>query len=240
MGKVVNKAELEALLGVSHTTLTEWQEQGLPIEKRGERGQENKYDVPAVIRWMIDREVKKASRETQRDRLTRLQADRIEREELVAQGELVPAGEIEPTWKHRVLSAAAFLAGQHSRLAGILEATPGVEAKRKVLRTEFSQFLTRLGVDGERMQDEVEALLGRVAENEAAAFMKRIAGVDAPGATKAPAGAARSSAGDAAGVDAVARETRTADDPTPDTAQPGEPGVGDVRPAGEGPALGMG
>jgi len=164
--------------------------------------------------------VKRAMRETQRDRLTRLQADRLEQEIATNNRELIPAGEIEPTWKHRVMSAAAFLAGQHSRLAGILEATPGVEAKRTVLRTEFGAFLTRLGVDGERMQDEIERLLGQIADTEAADFLKRLTGQ---------------------GADPAAPMTRIPNhDPTPDVAPSGEPGVGGVRPAAEGPALGVG
>lgn len=171
----VNKRELADILGVTERTLTEWQDHGMPIKSRGARGEENEYDCPVVIAWMIDREVNKRSRaESQRDRLTRLQADAQELELLERKRELLPAGEIEPVWRHRVLSAAAFLAGQHSRLAGILEGTPGVEGKRKVLREEFGQFLNRLGVDGERMQDEVDGLLGRVSEAEAAAFLKRI------------------------------------------------------------------
>lgn len=218
MGRVVNKAELEKILGVSHTTLTEWQEQGMPIRTRGARGEENEYDCPTVIAWMVDREVNKRSRETQRDRLTRLQADAQELDLAERKRELVLASEIEPTWKHRVLSAAAYLAGQPSRLAGILEATPGVESKRKVLREQFAQFLTRLGMDGERMQDEVEGLLGRVSEAEAAAFLKRISTYD----------------------NFVAEPDAASPGGAPGAARTDEQGVAPVRPAEEDPPVGMG
>lgn len=223
----VNKRRLAEILGTTERTLTEWQDQGLPIKVRGERGQDHEYDCPTVIAWMIEREVQKRSRaESQRDRLTRLQADAQELELLEKKRELLPAGEIEPAWRHRVLTAAAFLAGQHSRLAGILEGTPGVEGKRKVLREEFSQFLNRLGVDGERMQDEVAGLLGRVSDAEAAAFLKRISSHEPPAnAAGATAGAGPSGPSGPVGP------------PSPDGARAAEPGVVAVRPAEEGPAV---
>lgn len=179
MGKVVNKKDLAEIIGVTERTLTDWQkEEGFPMLVDAARGHENQYDVTTVIQWMIDREVRKISRETQRDRLARLQGDKMEIELAKENGTLIPASEIEPTWQSRVLTAAAFMASRHSRLAGMLEATPGIEAKRQMLKQEDAAFLTRLGVDGERMQAEVEALLQKVSTVEASTFLKRLAAND--------------------------------------------------------------
>lgn len=180
MGKIVNQAELCEIVGLSDVSIWQMQSEGLPVLKRGARGQENAYDAPAVVAWLIERAVAKACRETPHSRLARLQGDRVEQQLAVEAGRLVPVDQIEPTWRYRVLSAAAFLSGQHSRLAGVLEATAGVDAKRKVLREEFGQFLTRLGVDGGRMQDEIERLLREIPEARAAAFLRDIGIVGGP------------------------------------------------------------
>lgn len=87
---------------------------------------------------------------------------------------LVPTAEVEPAWLGRVLAAAAFLSNAHSRLAGLLEAAPGIEGKREVLRIAFHQFLTPLGVNGERIQSEVKRLLASLPPEQAADFMRRI------------------------------------------------------------------
>lgn len=176
MGKIVNQVELSELLEVSTVTLWEWQGQGLPIQHQGPRGQENAYDVAAVVRWMIEREISRLRLRSPREEGIELDNE-LKRRALAEKDRLlVPADQIEPVWRGRVLSAAAFLTGQHSRLAGILEATPGVEAKRTVLREQFALFLTRLGVDGARMQNELEQLLGLLPAETAAAFLARIHG----------------------------------------------------------------
>lgn len=190
MGKSVNQTELAQIVGVTDVTLWSWEKEQppIPIALRGERGTAHEYDTAAVIEWMVARAVKKVSSETQKDRLVRLQADMLEIELAKEKRELVPFNEVEPTWQLRVLSAAAFLSSQHSRLAGILEATPGVEGKREVIKEQFTAFLNRLGVDGTRMHEQVEELLAKVSATEAEAFLRRIGGhdnkPDAPGGTQ--------------------------------------------------------
>lgn len=180
MGKIVNQTELAEIVGVTDVTLWSWDKEDppIPIAQRGERGTAHSYDTGAVIEWMIMRAVKKVSSETQKDRLVRLQADMLEIELAREKRELVPFNEVEPAWQLRVLSAASFLSSQHSRLAGILEATPGIEGKREVIKEQFTAFLNRLGVDGARMHEQVEELVAKVSASEAEAFFRRIAGHD--------------------------------------------------------------
>ncbi|MDB5864665.1 MAG: phage terminase small subunit gpNu1 [Betaproteobacteria bacterium] len=184
MSRLVNKARLAELLDTSERALTDWQEQGMPIEHRGERGESHEYDVARVFAWYAEREVRKVSRETQNDRYTRLKADMLERELAERDGSLVPVEQIAPVWNGRVLAGAAFILGRHSRLAGLLEATPGVEAKRALLKLEDAAFLTKLGVNGERYTVELQALLDSLPADVVEAFHRRLE----PGA---PAGAER-------------------------------------------------
>ena len=100
MGKVVNKAELSEILGVSQRTLTTWQEEpGFPIVELAEtRGLENSYDTAAVVQWYVLREVSKSSEtDKTRRRLLAAQAEAKERENLVAAGKLISARECEKT-----------------------------------------------------------------------------------------------------------------------------------------------
>jgi phage terminase Nu1 subunit (DNA packaging protein) len=180
MGKLVNKTELEQFLGLSHTTLTEYQDQGLPIQKKGNRGEENEYDTAEVVKWLVDRALARAgkSKTVLELELLELQVKEQRAKDALREGSLVPADRVAPIWENRVLSAAFSLTGRASRLAGILEAAQGIEAKRAILKREDEDFLNKLGVDGARMQAVVDEMLGKLAAGEAEAFLRRLAGHD--------------------------------------------------------------
>ena len=181
MGKVVNQAELAEVLGKSAVTIWEWQEQGLPIKKQGAGREGYEFDTAEVIAWMVNRELVRAGKgEKASEREARLRGDVLELELAEKRDVLVPFTEVQPVWEGRVLAAAAYMRARASHLAGELEATAGLEAKRGLLRKSDSVFLTHLGVDGERMQAEVDALLEKLAAGEAEAFLRRVAGNDKP------------------------------------------------------------
>lgn len=216
MGKRVNKRELAEIVGYTERALTDFQAESpaLPMVTKGERGEENEYDTEEVIGWLVARAMKKAGgEESQRDRLTRLQAEDLEIDLRKKKGEIVTVEEIEPTWRERVFGAAGFIASSPSRIAQELEALPGIEAKRKWLKEEFvPSFLTRLGVDGARMQATVEAVQ---------AFLIKLV-----------------SSGDPNSKEAQALLWRLAGDhDQPGAAEPAQPGVGAVRPGEEGSAV---
>ena len=174
MGKTVNQTELAAIFGRSDVTIWEWQKDGLPMLAQGANGTQNQYDTEACVAWYVAREVAKVSKETQRDRLARLQADLLELDLAERNNTLVPVDQVEPVWQQRVFAAAAFLLGQPSRLAGILEGTAGMEAKREVLRVEFTEFLSKLGVDGDAMQRDVAAFMEKLSAGDAADLIARL------------------------------------------------------------------
>ena len=187
MGRIVNQAELAELHDVSDVTIWEWQKAGLPMLERGERGTANQYDVGATIRWRVAREAEKSASKSVKDRRDLVALEREELELAKQKNLQVPVDQIAPVWKMRVLSAQALMLGRHSRLAGLLEATPGVEAKRQLLKLEDAAFLNKLGTHGESIQAELEALLEKVSEQEAAAFLTRIAAYEnSPDVADAP------------------------------------------------------
>lgn len=162
------------IIGKSDVTIWEWQKEGLPIERRGENGTANEYDTERVIEWMVQRAVLKVRDESQRDRLTRLQADKLEQELAISNNTLVPVDQVAPIWKSRVLAAAAFLTSQSSRMAAMLESAPGIEGKREVLKIEHASFLSKLGMHGKSVQAEFDAMMKKISEDEAATFMLRL------------------------------------------------------------------
>lgn len=173
MGREVNQRELSEILGVSHQTMARWSAEGMPVRRRGVNGQENAYDTREVIDWMIRREVIASGKETQRDRLTRLQADALELDLAERNNALVPADQVGPAWRGWCFTAAAFLHGQRSRLAAELDATPGIEAKRALLGQVFAEFLTKLGTDGEQLQRDVEEFVEKLSTKDAADLLMR-------------------------------------------------------------------
>jgi phage terminase Nu1 subunit (DNA packaging protein) len=159
MGKIVNKRDLALIVGVSERTLTEYQREGLPLQTDGARGASNAYDTEQVIRWLVMREKSKPENESQRDRLARLQGDKVEMEMAVAAGQLVPVAEIQPAWLAMVSSAKSYLRAEPDRLAQLLDVTDGVDAKRDLLLDTFDEFLRKLSTydPGEDDEDETFA-----------------------------------------------------------------------------------
>lgn len=51
---IVNRAQLAEILGVSRPTIDARIERGMPIEVKGSKGKEAKFDTEAVIKWHID------------------------------------------------------------------------------------------------------------------------------------------------------------------------------------------
>lgn len=202
MGKKVNQTELAEIHGVSDVTIWEWQkDDAFPILQRGERGEANYYDTAAVFEWRVRRALVTAGKaESQRDREARLRGDMLEIELEKERGVIVSAADVEPVWSQRVMAAAAYMMSRQSRLAGIMEATPGIEAKREILKKEDASFLTKLGINATAMQQDLQDLLNKVSKEEADAFLRRLAAYDehqgsgeSPGDSVGPTGPAEKS-----------------------------------------------
>lgn len=157
-GKIVNQRELGEFFGVSHQTMANWMREGMPTLKRGEIGQENQYDTAAVIEWFAAREVAKTGRDSPKDELYRLQAEKMRRELSLTAKEVLPVQEIEDAWTRIVVAIRQELLVLPIKLAPDLEAAPDVAAKREILGDAIRQSLNRLAetdLDEERAVDAV-------------------------------------------------------------------------------------
>ena len=141
--RVKGQENIAALFGVAPKTITEWQVLGFPVAVQGGPGIASEYDAPPCVQWLVDREVRKVRVETPKDRLARLQGDRLEQEMLKDARLLIPAEEVEPLWASAVLGAREYLLGEPARLASLAIGMekPALEA---MLRESFEAFLARL------------------------------------------------------------------------------------------------
>jgi hypothetical protein len=159
--RLKGQEQVAAMFGVAPKTITEWQVLGFPVAVQGGPGIASEYDTPACVQWLVDREVRKVRAESPKDRVLRLQGDRLEQEMLKDSRMLIPAEEVEPLWASAVLSAREFLVGEPPRLASL---AIGMDkpALEELLRATFADFLTRLanwraaGDDDDDSVDEVD------------------------------------------------------------------------------------
>ena len=98
-----NKSQLASILGVTTRTLTDWQKEypPLPIQKTGEVGRSNTYDVGLCVRWYIQREKNDAEQldlDQERALLAREQRLRTEQDRLSKADELLNRESVLRTW----------------------------------------------------------------------------------------------------------------------------------------------
>lgn len=141
--RIKGQEQIAAVFGVAPKTITEWQVMGFPVAVQGGPGVASEYDTPACMQWLVDREVRKIRAESPKDRVFRLQGDKLEQEALKESRLLIPASEVEPLWTSAVLSAREFLMGEPPRLAS-LSIGLGKPALETLLRETFDQVLGRL------------------------------------------------------------------------------------------------
>ena len=121
----VNKKALSEILGYSERTITDWQDDGMPVAYRGDRGESNRYDTSAVIRWLVDREVAKVRKESPKDRLDRLRADQMELNLAQQRGALVNVRQLEPELMQMVGAFRTELLSMADKLKSELDAQYG-------------------------------------------------------------------------------------------------------------------
>lgn len=156
MTNLVNKRELSEILGKSRRTLTEWQKYGLPIENDGTRGNENLYNVPDVIEWMIQRAVDGRLRavenregecydyDTERARLTHHQANKARLDESILRGNLIPGEVVERVWTDIVSAFRAHILLIPDKAAAAVIEASDLNETQAILKDHVYEALTEL------------------------------------------------------------------------------------------------
>ena len=94
--KIKGQENIASVFGVAPKTIVEWQEQGFPIYSQGKRGVSSEYETLDCITWFVQREMDKVKFEAAKDRLSRLQGDKVELELATMRRDLVPSADVEP------------------------------------------------------------------------------------------------------------------------------------------------
>ena len=141
--RIKGQEQIASAFGVAPKTITEWQVMGFPVAVQGGPGVASEYDTPVCVQWLVDREIRKVRVESPKDRVFRLQGDKLGQEALKDARLLILASEVEPLWSSAVLGAREFLAGEPPRLASLAMGL-GKPALEALLRETFEQFLGRL------------------------------------------------------------------------------------------------
>jgi len=145
MGLKVNKRELAEIIGVSERSLTEWQGQGMPIEVSAGRGSSNQYDTATIINWMIERAKAGSARESARDRLDRVKADREELALAKDLEQVVIAADLIERFEAMITAAKVELLNTlPDNLASDLSARYGVEVDDQLIREPIEAILRKM------------------------------------------------------------------------------------------------
>lgn len=140
---MIGQEQVAALFGVAPKTIVAWQEEGLPIALRGSPGIPSEYESEACINWLVEREVRKVQGERPQDRLARVQADKIEMENEVSRGLLIPADQLEPKLRAAMIAAREAWRNEPTRLAREVPGRP-IKEIEDLLAAAFDAFLVRL------------------------------------------------------------------------------------------------
>ncbi|SEI99505.1 Phage DNA packaging protein, Nu1 subunit of terminase [Azotobacter beijerinckii] len=145
MGQKVNKRELAGILDVSERSLTEWQAQGMPIEVNAGRGSSNQYDTALVVTWMVERAKAGGAKESARDRLDRIRANREELAFAKDLEEVVVAADLIERFDAMITAAKVELLNTlPDNLASELSARYGVEVDDQLIREPIEAILRKM------------------------------------------------------------------------------------------------
>lgn len=156
-GRILNQRELSEFLAVSPKSLSLWARDGMPVALETAPGLENQYDSGAVVRWMCARAAAKHAKETEKDRLSRLQGDKIELELATMRSTLIPADQIEPAWTAMVVAFRQTLRSVSTRLSHLLVGKDNADAIRVLLDEELDIALNKLATYDEPSTDDADA-----------------------------------------------------------------------------------
>ncbi|HBO0262306.1 terminase small subunit [Pseudomonas aeruginosa] len=146
MGRRVTKADLAEIVGRDERTLSRWQREGMPVVSVGlGRGNENEYDTEDVIGWLVQVASLNGKKESVRDRLDRLRADREEIALARDVGEVALVADMAAAYEAMITAAKVELLNTYpDALAASLSARYGIEVDESLIREPMEETLRKL------------------------------------------------------------------------------------------------
>jgi phage terminase Nu1 subunit (DNA packaging protein) len=132
------QAAFAKFLGVAASTVTEWKQAGMPgCEGAGRAGRHGRIDAVLAVPWIIAR--RDSRPDSQRERLARAQATRVELENRVRTRELIERVDVEEGNNQAAALFVSQLEGVPGRVATELAAIRDPGLVRERLRFEMTR-----------------------------------------------------------------------------------------------------
>jgi phage terminase Nu1 subunit (DNA packaging protein) len=153
-GRIVSRAEIGELFGLSGTTLDALVAAGLPGE-RGGPGVAGKYATAVVARWITKRELRRAGSalEAEREALLRVRRERAQLEFAVRANLFVEVDAVRRSRHETAVTVATGFRNGPSRWAPILASLSDPRAIEEFLAAEVDRVLSTLESDLERADE---------------------------------------------------------------------------------------
>ncbi len=146
---IVNKKQLADIFGLSERTFTEYQrDPSFPYRAAG-RGHDNEYDTTAVHTWLLERATTKG-RETTRERLERIRADREELGFASDVKEAIPAEETFNLIEEAIVASRNVLLHGNTGLKKRLDREYKIDLDIEILHAHSHEVLTNISELGEK------------------------------------------------------------------------------------------
>lgn len=153
-GRLVNKAELAKIFGVTVEAVGGWIRNGLPCVTRGSPGRPYEFDTAAVVEWREGRMEDRLSRETDvttldEARIRKMAADASLAEYDLAEkrGEVVPVNDAGEMVLDAFQRVRAKLTSIPSKIAPLVSSTNDPDECRSLLQGAILEALAELAVD---------------------------------------------------------------------------------------------
>ncbi len=143
--ELLTRRALAEKLGCHMMTITKWEREGLPVEKKGAKGKPSLYDEVAVRAWLMAREAVANDPEgpldlvQERAKKERWQGLLAEQTFKVRERLLLPAAEVEKIWLAEITGVRAVILASYTSdadrifRAATLDGVAGVERELKDL-----------------------------------------------------------------------------------------------------------
>ena len=147
---LVTRLELARRLRCDPRTICKWQEEGLPVARRGRGGRASLYDVPTVRAWRRLREAaaaKEPALAASRARQANAQAAESEQRVATRARQLIAIEDVERIWSDQVIAVRARALALPAALAdrllriGVTEGAAGIE---RLLQAAVDEMLREL------------------------------------------------------------------------------------------------
>jgi terminase small subunit / prophage DNA-packing protein len=153
-GKILNKADLASLHGVSLPTIDSWIRKGCPFTQRGSKGKEWQFDSAAIVEWLLTKavedatgDISKVSYVEAKRRKVAAQAALAEYELAERRKELISVEDVIDQISKEYSNCRSRLFNIPSNIAPILVTLKTEAEIRDRIRAEISEALSELTSD---------------------------------------------------------------------------------------------